>query len=145
EIPRGLERDGIQGPHVTVNSTCDDRAILRNPIQILPRGIPPLRPLRFVPIDADDPRPAGRASHGLPKPGDRLGHGAGSVEPRPSQLPRTVGHVGMGIDESRYDNPSLKVEPTGAAVRGTTHLALRADGDDPAIPNCEGLRPSATR
>src|SRR5439155_19133627 len=86
EVARALERQGVHGAHMAIDSSCDDRAVRRDPIQIDPGRVPPVGPLRFIPVDADDPFPCGCPRRGLPEACQGVLHGPGPAEAGPSDL-----------------------------------------------------------
>src|SRR5436309_5613595 len=60
QIRRELEGLRIQRSEVAVDSACDDGVVGRHAIEVLSEEETPLRPLRLVPIDSDNPVPQTR-------------------------------------------------------------------------------------
>src|SRR5207247_7811991 len=82
------------------------------PVQIYPCWVAPVGPLRFIPIDADDPFARGCVSRDLSEACQGVLHGPGPGEAGPSDLSRTVGHMGMRVDETRNHDTTMEIDAT---------------------------------
>ena len=141
QIRRELEGLRIQRSEVAVDSARDDGVVGRGAIEVLPEEETPLRPLRLVPIDSDNPVAQRRRCRGLPETADGIGQVASRIEPRPSPLARGVGHVRVGVDETREDDGASEVHEGRVATAPSLRLRRRPDGHEAVPPNGEGLRP----
>ena len=141
EVRREFERFRIQGADVAVDPPRDDEVVGRNTIEVLPRQESPLGPFRFIPVDPKDPTAARRRSRGLAQSGDRILDGPGAGEPNPSAFARGIGHVGVGVDESRDDDSAVQVDAFRGAAHAPLYLRIRPDRDEPIFSHRKGLGP----
>src|SRR5437899_9952511 len=86
QIRREFEGLRIQRSEVAVDSACDDGVVGRRAIEVLSEEETPLRPLRLVPIDSDNPVAQRRRCRGLPETPTGTGQVASGIDPRPSAL-----------------------------------------------------------
>src|SRR5437867_1379278 len=141
EVRGPLEGHRIQRADVAVAPPSDDGEVGRYAIEILSRKEASLGPFRLVPIDSDDPAAVGGRSSCLAKSVDSLCEVALAIEPRPSTLPRGIGHVGVRVDETRHDDGATKADEGRAATPPPLPLRRRPDGQETVASNREGLCP----
>jgi hypothetical protein len=143
-VAEAVEGGGVERREVHVLPDGGDRTVRAHLVEIVGGQVPVVVPGALVVAEAEHPLPirtppgveVGRASG---EQIDRLPGGVGRRQIGVDQSPADHRQMRVGVDKARENDPSLAVANRRLDACELVHVERGPDGDDPAVPDGEGL------